>query len=280
MSDQVDHCLEISRRKIPIYVINLDKNVERLTRFQAMMNRLQWNFKRFSAITPDKIKPEDFGRALFLSGGEKGCISSHLEIYREALAKGYHYALIFEDDANTLISKSDIESAISNLFNHFDETARKYFQCEEPEIIYLGKCLDRCTSYKRVVGNFYRTDGPLCQHSYIISREGMQRILKQVPFNEALDIVIRKMVSKRELPAITVHPSIFYQDNLSGEISDLRAHGTTFAMCNECMIPAEKDLIVISWVGILILLIILIVTIILILFWPKALKKHKNNYLS
>lgn len=105
-----------------IYVINLDKDIQRLKRIEQIFEKLGIQFERFSAIY-GKNKVNDY-KKLFKkpwNSWEKkmnraakikrptvyGCLLSHREIVKNAIKKGYKRILIFEDDiiANKSIKK-------------------------------------------------------------------------------------------------------------------------------------------------------------------------------
>lgn len=93
---------------IPIYLINLDRSVDRLQSIQEQMNRLRLPFERVPAVDGERLEetaPKHFtigdakplcGRDLTL--GEIGCSMSHLQIYERIVKAEQKYALILEDD--------------------------------------------------------------------------------------------------------------------------------------------------------------------------------------
>lgn len=90
------------------YVINLDKDRERLERMAAEAGRAGISFKRFAALDgehlPDTLRAQFFSadgspHAPALSPGEIGCYASHLSIHQLLLAdERQDCALVLEDD--------------------------------------------------------------------------------------------------------------------------------------------------------------------------------------
>jgi glycosyl transferase family 25 len=87
----------------PIFVINLDRDTDRLAHIRAECARAGLSFERFSALRGDAL-PESL-RGYFdaegspLSNGEIGCYASHLALHqRIASGEIQSPALIFEDD--------------------------------------------------------------------------------------------------------------------------------------------------------------------------------------
>ena len=70
---------------IPIYVINLDQDTDRLTSITRRLNHLKLPFQRFSAYRGKNI-PDYLQSEFFLNGfcalqdGEVGCYASHIDI--------------------------------------------------------------------------------------------------------------------------------------------------------------------------------------------------------
>ncbi|NBO21409.1 MAG: glycosyltransferase family 25 protein [Rhodobacteraceae bacterium] len=93
--------------EFPIFLINLDRSVDRLALAQARFDRLGRSFQRIAAVDGRTLSPElgqtpailrFMGRAL--SPGEIGCIHSHHRAAEALLATGAPYGLVMEDDAD------------------------------------------------------------------------------------------------------------------------------------------------------------------------------------
>lgn len=92
-----------------IFVINLDKNIERLNKITSRLDGLGLPFERFPAILGRALSEEEKSQVVnrFLwwcaggrpvMDGEIGCALSHLGVYRKMIADGLDMACIFEDD--------------------------------------------------------------------------------------------------------------------------------------------------------------------------------------
>ena len=89
-----------------VFVINLDRDRERLTHMVAQCDRVGLAFERFGAV--DGMRLDCALRQQFFDGdqphepafssGEIGCYASHLRIHRLLESMDDEYALIFEDD--------------------------------------------------------------------------------------------------------------------------------------------------------------------------------------
>ena len=73
------------------FLINADRDVERLSQTLSELQRVNIIAERFPALTPnnrfDSIRP-----------GMAGCALSHCKVIEIAKARGYRNILIFEDD--------------------------------------------------------------------------------------------------------------------------------------------------------------------------------------
>ena len=92
-----------------IFVINLEKDVERMKRVSARLEELGVAYERFPAIYVKGMRVEEKnkyccrfrwrcanGRRML--DGELGCALSHMSIYRKMLTEGIDKACILEDD--------------------------------------------------------------------------------------------------------------------------------------------------------------------------------------
>ena len=89
----------------PIYLINLDRDAERLAYMKTQLDKLSLSFERFPAIygvaLPDWLRPffldKDRKIASDLRAGEVGCYASHLMLMKRVMDSG-ESAIILEDD--------------------------------------------------------------------------------------------------------------------------------------------------------------------------------------
>lgn len=92
-----------------VFLINLEKNKERLAYMQAQLERLGVAFERIPAVYGKELSRKELCRkfsafrsycatGVRLTLGEVGCALSHIKIYRRMIEENLSYALIFEDD--------------------------------------------------------------------------------------------------------------------------------------------------------------------------------------
>lgn len=96
----------MSPQPCPIFLINLDRDADRLALMGAALAKLGLTFERIPAVLglamPAWVQPYflDAGGAIAskLRVGEVGCYASHLVVARKMVAEGIPAALVFEDD--------------------------------------------------------------------------------------------------------------------------------------------------------------------------------------
>jgi hypothetical protein len=82
-----------------VWVVNLKRRPDRLTRFWAETEKANWPFHRpkvFEAIEGDKVGVPKYWHT---GGGSYGCLRSHLNILERAIMEDVESLLVLEDDA-------------------------------------------------------------------------------------------------------------------------------------------------------------------------------------
>ncbi|MDE1991570.1 MAG: glycosyltransferase family 25 protein [Rhizobiaceae bacterium] len=179
---------------IGIYVINLDRCVERWSAIRSQARRYGIPIIRVPAIDGREIAPEDYvdvDRMSFLRHGgrqllpgEYGCYRSHLRAISTFLGSSFDAAIIMEDDvemacdlverASQIIDAVD-EADVIKLFNHRSRAFRRAATTA------LGDEVGRCLH------------GPQGSAAcYAVTRRGAQRIATSMktmtyPFDAALE---------------------------------------------------------------------------------------------
>lgn len=221
------------------FVINMDRDVNRMPNVVRTLSRFGFdplNITRLPAVDGKQVKSG--GR---LKGGELGCTMSHHGVWRKAFSEGYDMVAIFEDDIVSYMTDGmpTVMDAIKRL-PPFD-------------ILYLGKCNDRCDLYERnPIPNVYQTYAPSCAHAYIVTRRFLQKMLDgslrqtdPLSLSVIVDDKLQHLISNKHLTAYTYHPSIFIQDIINYK-SSLRGFEASVANVTECItqFPFKKWLVV------------------------------------
>lgn len=113
---------------VPTFLINLDKDVDRLAFMKRQFDFLELPFDRFPAISgkdiPDWARPWFFSaqgsRQTKLTPGEVGVYTSHISIHRIIVENKIPYALVFEDDVKIERDMIDFIQSIDNFGFNWD----------------------------------------------------------------------------------------------------------------------------------------------------------------
>lgn len=123
------------------FVINLDKDVDRMNFMDKQLRKLAISYTRLSAIFPKSLTKEELNEiydnklseklnAIPLNKGEIGCAASHLAIYQEIVAKKIPYSLILEDDVKLKTNIKEVvekQIILHRELKHFDYLHFDYF---------------------------------------------------------------------------------------------------------------------------------------------------------
>ena len=104
-----------------IYVINLDKDTEKLQHFKQQIGD-SFSYSRIKGVEPLEGNKK-------LNKGQLGCLSSHILILEDAIKNNYKKILIFEDDIILKDSWENIKTAANNL--QYLETNLLYLGCSQ-----------------------------------------------------------------------------------------------------------------------------------------------------
>jgi len=172
-----------------VFVINMDKDKERLKDFDGYMSKNNIKYDRFSAVVGAKIMNDSRLTEYcntFCSDGVKGCALSHRSIWDIMVEKGYKNVLVFEDDA---VIDENFDKQFQNVWNHLPK---------DYDVVYFG-CIFGCTddsmtnaAYKKIMGFetkeinefIHTTKGTAGTHCYMISLEGAKKFVnKKINFH-------------------------------------------------------------------------------------------------
>lgn len=170
---------------IPMYVITLfeaRKGKERRYIFRKRFRGFDYSF--FPGVYGKQLKENDIdvcaiGRNQELNPGQKGCLLSHIRLWKEIQANGSKYAIIMEDDA-----------ILSDRFS--EEKLFEYASKVDFDMIFLGHTEEE--KGRRVAGDLYESVYPRGMFGYLVSRRGIEKLNAwidgcprlEMPIDEAL----------------------------------------------------------------------------------------------
>lgn len=210
---------ELNVDDFDIYLINMDKNTDRLNKFTNnynMTDLILKKFKRFSAIVGKDLNLIEFTSPVGykqiletektgyrkhhydITRGAVGCYLSHLSIYKKMIDNNSKYCLIFEDDTKIATDfYSRLEYGISKIPQDWD-------------IFLLGVMCLKCDIDKDYI-KITRFWG---LHSYMINRKGASKLIEYLdkPISKQIDADISLLIKRGILNVYAINPIIAIQD--------------------------------------------------------------------
>ena len=181
------------------YVINLAHRTDRLLKMEKQLKRVGIdNYEIFKAIQPTLEDVYEWNPKFIIpvpqwlsSGktdidkyriGSLGCLKSHLEVIKDAISKGYENIMILEDDTEFLFDMK-FKDALRYLKPHTDKVIDNDYG-----ILYLSGNHNGGV-VEKLSGNISFVQGTLTTGSYIISKKGMELMVKQINhFEREIDV--------------------------------------------------------------------------------------------
>jgi GR25 family glycosyltransferase involved in LPS biosynthesis len=109
---------------IEIYMIHLERATERLSYISTLENSLRTKLNIFPGADGYQLVKDGHpticqqrGPPATRGAGDIGCTVSHIRICKEALAKGYEYIVIFEDDCEFVSNLDAFNTYIDQFIN-------------------------------------------------------------------------------------------------------------------------------------------------------------------
>jgi GR25 family glycosyltransferase involved in LPS biosynthesis len=206
--DEDDNIIDINEYFDNIYILNLDRRIDRYENIKSKLNILNIKFERFSAIDGNNIKDDEYDFSNFKQGYGMlenkyalACLRSHLEIIKDAKLKGYKRILIFEDD---ILINSDIKIHLQKLRN-----------IDNWKLLYLGS-----TQYNwgvEFIEDFFYSKKSLGTFAYAIDSSIYDEILN-TSVNKSVDNILSDTQSKFYGNCYTFYPNICISDVSESDI--------------------------------------------------------------
>ena len=159
------------------YLVNLDKNKDRMEYMDAQLNRLGIQYERIPAVYGASLtkreRKERF--SLFrsfcamgykLSPGAIGCSLSHCSIYKKMIEENVPYALVLEDD---IVIDPFIKEIIVAVGKFVDES--------RPQVILLSAISNDGTGNSSNI-EIMRVKSGMCTDGYVITQAAAKLILR------------------------------------------------------------------------------------------------------
>jgi glycosyl transferase, family 25 len=206
------------------YVINLDRNPERLRAFQAQFEALGIPFERHAAVDGKRVSDEEL--AEFQSTrpqngkpwirGKMGCFLSHHGVWTKIATSDERYSAIFEDDVHVSRSlKSFVESdkwiPEGTDIVRFEPSTNRILLSKEPVTRRLGR--------RRL---FKVRSTSWCAGGYVISRSAAKRLIDlpeeyhcspdHILFSYEDSIVAPTLNALQIVPALCIQDKLYHRN--------------------------------------------------------------------
>jgi len=207
-----------------VFVINMEKDKDRLETFDNCMKENKIVYERFNGIDGTKVTRDERLTEYcntFCTDGMKGCALSHRSLWDVMVKYGYKNIMVFEDDAI-------IDKDFDKRFNHvWNDLPKDY------DIMYFG-CTFGCTDksvansvYKfwklieteQVNDTIYTSKGGMGMHGYMLSLEGAKKFVTK-PIGFHVDTQIYRWISQFNYNAYTVNINMVESNNNDSNMSD------------------------------------------------------------
>ncbi len=235
---------------IKSYVINLDRNPERMKFIGDRLGSLGIEFQRFPAVNGKEITDQDFkefsdARPRVSSvgkwtKGKMGCHSSHRKLWQIAAESSEPYTAIFEDDVI-------ISDFLPSLFKSYDWIPEDCDIVRLESTAFMGGLLSNKDSkdifgrkLQKLLPNKYKNFFPIGTGAYIVSKKGAQKIM-DAPLSDFLytDRSLFDHTTSGLAPKLTVYqvtPACCIQDKFYHDSEE------NIVFHSEIETPNQKDI--------------------------------------
>jgi glycosyl transferase family 25 len=200
----------INRNDYDCYLINLEKNTDRLKTFTTYYSNSDLNSETFNKVKAIYGKYIDYSSfispkvELNMTPGMVGCFLSHLEVYKKIINGDKPYALIFEDDARM----------IRNIQKSVIEIIPQFFPSDW-DIILLGYDISNPVHHEIVkYPNYIKLHGFYGTHAYLITKSGAEKLLElvKIPFTNQIDHVMGELCELGLLNVYGIPSPVVWQE--------------------------------------------------------------------
>lgn len=214
----------------PVYIINLDKDVERMEKIHKECLKQNIEYKKISAIYGKYLTEQEIKQNTSMICNNIctlpsiGCGLSHIKTWNQIYEDGHEMAIILEDDS---IFLKDIKQKF--------EKYRKQFPIDW-ELIYLG-CNGACTKesyttlewlnliagtligssifHKTISENIFIPEFPIGAHAYLVNRKFCEK-MKDIKLKTHIDL---QLAQDNNIKKYAVSPKIFCSTSENSNIA-------------------------------------------------------------
>lgn len=174
-----------------VYLINLDRRIDRMVDCKNQFDKYKIEYERFSAIDGSKI----VNHTSNLIKGEIGCRNSHLNVIKMAKNENIYSILILEDDFE--------------LCDNFDHEFEKVINQlpEDWEWLYFGG--SHFEEPIKITDNIYRVNKTYTTHAYAIKNSIYDKLIDTLSIFGPADVRFAEI--QKEINTYITIPHLIYQ---------------------------------------------------------------------
>ncbi len=207
-----------------IYVINLDKDVERLKKIDASLQEVNIDYERFPAVIGSQISTHPSLTPLCsmtCTDGIKGCAISHHTLWETAIQHGYQSVLILEDDAIIPLDINErLREAKTKIPADWDViyVGCRFFCNDEHPVSQVGNRLFGSVP-EDLDGDVKKVKGSAGAHAILYKTSFLKKIIDK-PIHTHIDLQLMIWIRELNAKAYGLYPQIV-SVNDAGEGSNL-----------------------------------------------------------
>ena len=171
----------MSEDVIKTFLINLDKDSDRLNAADAQLKRLGIAYERVSAINGRELNPRQLSKyvsrlrtlmthGMMWSPGQIGCTLSHLFLYRRMIEENINVAMIIEDDVKFSV---DFPKAMRRVNEFVDVSRRQVILFSDHRDNVRQRIADAAENIEIVP-----ILGDICSEAYVITLPAAKEIFR------------------------------------------------------------------------------------------------------
>lgn len=266
-----------------IFVIDTHNSIDHLKKSSNALKKVGLRFTRFSSITDKALLDKKYAKYFSgLRSDELIRLLNHLAI--AALASEHcnenNFTVIFEDDITTESGEKTMRNTLSEI--------KKIDDHENIQIVYFGKCLERCGQMVQMKDTIYRAVSPSCCHAYAIKNSFAKKVFRDLDncsryknsvlncnyFNRGIDSIYGDYIVNNMISGLVLHPSIFFTED-AGKNRECIDDGSTI---EDSPVKMGNGRGCERWIRLIIVVVLMVIIVIACLIWQKSrIKKLMTN---